>query len=122
MYIWGKLDETEEVWEYEPIERFKWSESESNKFIYTGFYNCNVLTITSRLSKMLSGEFMHNAGKSQVQQNKKTEDIHTNTLYFINLSLNNADQNRKISYRPEGLPKKSEAEERKHRELVYQTK
>jgi hypothetical protein len=57
--------------------------------------------------------------------NKSKEDekeIHSNTLHFINLSLNAAEQNRKISYRPEGLPKKSAEEERKHRELVHQTK
>lgn len=53
---------------------------------------------------------------------KHPTEIHQNTLQFINLSLNAAEQYRHISYRQEGLPKKSLEEEKKHRELVYQTK
>lgn len=128
LFVWGKLDEKEEVSEYEPIERYKWEESENQKFVYTGFFNCNILTVSSRLGKMLSVDFLTNSNKTgqttyPLKPNKNTEnEIHANTLHFINLSLNAADQNRKISYRPDGLPKKSAEEERKHRELVYQTK
>ena len=126
LFIWGKLDATEEVCEYEPIERFKWEETENHKFVYTGFFNCNILTATSKIGKMLAGDFYSSSGKHNYPlekgKNKDDNTIHNNTLHFINLSLNAADQNRKISYRPDGLPKKSAEEERRHRELVYQTK
>jgi len=68
-----------------------------------------------------SGYTTHNM-PNETSKNKDDNEIHQNTLQFINLSLNAADQYRNISYRQEGLPKKSEEEERKHRELVYQTK
>ena len=103
----------EDISEYEPVGRVKLEEAENQKYIYTGFYNCNILTVTSKISKLLSG------GNIKA---KDEEKIHENTLHFINLSLNAAEQSRKISYRPDGLPKKSEEEERKHRALVYQTK
>lgn len=130
LFIWGKLDDNEDVSEFEPIQRFKWEEVENQMFIYTGFLNCNILTVTSRLSKMLNSNGLNNASSynpvysedSGITTGKDDNAIHQNTLQFINLSLNAADQYRNISYRQEGLPKKSAEEERKHRELVYQTK
>lgn len=82
------------------------------------------------MSKMLAGGFYNSSvgayatnsiGNSDNFEKQPTE-IHQNTLQFINLSLNAAEQYRHISYRQEGLPKKSLEEEKKHRELVYQTK
>lgn len=113
LFIWGKLDDKEDISEYEPVERERLEEAENQKYIYTGFFNCDILTVTSKIGKLLSG------GNTKT---KDEEKIHENTLHFINLSLNAVEQSRKISYRPDGLPKKSEEEEKKHRELVYQTK
>ncbi len=48
--------------------------------------------------------------------------ITSNTLEFINLSLNNAQQNKNFSYRPDGLPRKSEEEQLRHKKLVEETK
>lgn len=123
LFVWGNLEPEQEISEFEPIERFKWSEAENHKFVYTGFYNWSVLTATSRLSKMLSGDFLHNTAKAAKAEEAPQDEAQSNenTLYFINLSLNKADQKRKISYHPDGIPKSS-AEERRHRELVYQTK
>ncbi|CAI2379821.1 unnamed protein product [Moneuplotes crassus] len=124
LFVWGKLDSKEEVCEYEPIERKKWKEVENHKFIYTGFYDCHLLTATSKIGKMLSGDFLRKAAKSASPRPSPSKDDsinNENTLDFINLSLNKADQRRKIAYHPEGIPKSFE-EEKRHRELVYQTK
>ena len=95
LFVWGKLDPIEEAWEYEPIERFKWSEAENHKIVYTGFYNWSVLTATSKIGKVLSGYFSKAHPTSKVSKPSPTkEEIQNNenTLYFINLSMNKADQ------------------------------
>lgn len=95
LYIWGKLDDREDISEYEPILR-KIEDIEGNKYIYTGFFNSCILTATSKIGKLLAEES---------EKSKNELKIHENTLHFINLSLNAAEQSRKISYRQEGLPK-----------------
>jgi len=98
------------------------------KIMQTGFYNSNIIIVTSRLAKSFSNDLydispVKGLNSSYfIKAKENEEEIHNNTLHFINLSLNAAEQNRKISYRPDGLPKKSAEEERKHRALVYQTK
>jgi hypothetical protein len=114
MYIWGKVDEKEEVSEFEPIEHQKWEDIDNQSIIFTSFYKSNIVTITSRLTKMLSGEFITASGGYQTAEQinmghakpKSEDEIYQNTLQFINISMNVAEQNRNISsYRPEGLPK-----------------